>query len=361
MRTSVCAKVMTLHFEGVCDYDTFTPLNQKDFEQYEQVLLDCAKIEKMDFSFVVYLDSFFQEMQLPYEVVNAQEEFLEMFALATSQKANLTQQTGVAKSNLVTEIGKKVYATFDGFLNFLDFFGNLVSSLLMTLLHPSLLRFRALLYHLNHSAFRALPIGLSTCFIVSAAISVQGVLQLQKMGAGIVSVETMAKLALREMGPFILALVIAGRSASSYTAQIGVMRITEELDAMKTMGFDWFRFIVLPRFLALIIGMPLLVFVADFASLFASALVIMWQTGITFSQYVERFYENVGMMHMWIGVIKAPFFGAAIAIVGCYRGFEIRGDTQSVGNYTTISVVNALFWIIALNALFSVIFTRFDV
>lgn len=346
-----------LHLEGCCDYKSSKKFKFTSIPSKSQIQIDCSLLEKMDFSFAIFLDECLKNRGVSYELINANPKVLEIFSLIHSRK---DFQIQIHKKNLLHRLGEWVCQKWIGFLDFLNFFGLFVFALLRTLFNPKLLRFRSLLYHIHTSGFKALPVGIVTCAIVSGAITLQGVLQLQKMGVPLASVETMAKLSLREMGPFILALVIAGRSASAFTAQIGVMRITEELDAMRVMGFDWYQFNILPRFLALVIAMPLLVFVADGASLFVSAVVIKLQTGITFAQYIERFYENVGIIHFWIGVIKSPFFGAAIALVGCYRGLEIEGNTQSVGKYTTLSVVNALFWIIVVNAIFSVIFTRFN-
>lgn len=346
----------TLFLEGVCDFQA--PKKLPNFGRVNKIFLDCSRVKKLDFSFAIFIDEELKSRGIAYEFINTESDYKEIFSLISHREGFIPVKQ---HRSFVFFVGKWVYDLFEGFLNFCQFFGLFVFNFFRTLLHPTLLRFSSLVYHMNNSGFRALPVGLVTCAIVSAAISLQGVIQLQKMGVPFASVETMAKLALREMGPFILALVIAGRSASSFAAQIGVMRITEELDAMKTMGFDWYRFIVIPRFLALVIAMPLLVFLADMASLFASAIVIKVQTGISFTQYVERFYEHVGLSHLWVGVIKSPFFGGVIALVGCYRGLQIMGDTQSVGKYTTISVVSALFWIIVVNAIFSIIFTRFDI
>lgn len=347
----------TLYLEGICDFHV-SKLELPHMNK-ERIWIDCSSIERLDFSFAIFLDQNLKSRNIQYELTGASDDVKEIFALIVRRREDFNPKE--EKNGLVELLGKRLFQIGQDALRFCDFFGLFVYSLFQTLIHPSLLRFSALLFHIGNSGFKALPVGLVTCAIVSSAISLQGVIQLQKIGVPIISVETLAKLSLREMGPFIFALVVAGRSASSFTAQIGAMRITEELDAMKIMGFDWYRFIVLPRFLALVIAMPLLVFLADIASLFASAVVIKIQTGITFQQYLERFHEYVGPVHLWVGVIKAPFFGGVIAIVGCYRGLQIAGDTQSVGKYTTMSVVNALFWIIVVNAIFSIIFTRFGV
>ncbi|WP_034583520.1 MlaE family ABC transporter permease [Helicobacter pametensis] len=351
-----CHNTSTLFLEGVCDYRSSKKVI--DLGGVQKIKISCLRLEKLDFSFAIFVDEMLRHQGVQYELIDAATKCQEIFDLIRHRRGFVPQKE---KRRILESLGRWVYGWLEGLRNFCTFFGLFVFNLFRTMIQPTLLRFSALLFHINNSGFRALPVGIITCAIVSAAISIQGVIQLQKMGVPLASVETMAKLALREMGPFILALVIAGRSASSFAAQIGVMRITEELDAMKIMGFDWYRFIVIPRFLALVIAMPLLVFLADMASLFASAVVIKIQTGITFGQYIERFYEHVDLSHLWVGVIKSPFFGAVIALVGCYRGLQIVGDTQSVGKYTTISVVSALFWIIVVNAIFSIIFTRFDI
>lgn len=344
----------TLYLEGVYNFHTNYSLPHFSCQA---IKIDCSRLEKLDFSFAIFIDEACCEQGITYQLVNTSQEVIEIFELIKHRKNFIPRNE---TKSLLNQLGIWVYHYFEDVLEFCHFFGLFVYALFRTLVYPPLLRFSSLLYHLYYSGFKALPVGIITCAIVSAAISLQGVIQLEKMGVGLVSVETMAKLALREMGPFILALVIAGRSASSFTAQIGAMRITEELDAMKIMGFDWYRFIILPRFLALVIAMPLLVFLADIASLLTSALVIKFQVGITLAQYVDRFYEYVDLSHLWVGVIKAPFFGGVIAIVGCYRGLQIIGDTQSVGKFTTMSVVNALFWIIVVDAIFSIIFTRLN-
>lgn len=259
-----------------------------------------------------------------------------------------------------SNLGRYICEFTQSFVDFVNFVG-MTFYFLGRSIFTREIRIAPLFYHINESGFKALPVSLLTAFIAGFAIGLQGAVQLENLGAPLMSVETVAKLSLREMGPFILALVIAGRSASSFTAEIGVMRLTEEIDAMKTMGFNPVVFLVIPRFLALVIIMPFLVFLADAMSLLGGMLAVFAQVGIGFNAWVERFYETVDWVHFWIGVIKAPFFGAAIALVGCFRGFCIRENTQELGQATTISVVNALFWCITIDAIFSFITARLEI
>ena len=261
---------------------------------------------------------------------------------------------------LLASLGKWAYSFYQSFLDFLNFVGMSFYYLALSLWRHDV-RLTPLLYHINESGFKALPVSLLTALIVGFAIALQGAVQLELMGAPMLSIEMSAKLSLREMGPFILALVIAGRSASSFTAQIGAMHLTDEIDAMKTMNFHPIAFLVIPRLFALIIVMPLLVFLADAFSLLGGMLAVYMQLGINMGTYIDRVYESVSWSHFFIGLVKAPFFGAAIALVGCFRGFCIKENTQELGRVTTISVVNALFWIIAINAAFSFITSRLGI
>lgn len=263
-------------------------------------------------------------------------------------------------SSFFSFIGQWCVSFYQTALSFFNFMGMFLHFFMLGCLKPSNFRFKSLIYHIYEQGFKALPVGLMTSLIIGYAITLQGAYQLNSMGVPIMSVDTTAKLALREMGPFILALVIAGRSASSFTAQLGSMRLTEELSAMKAMNLNIFYFLITPRILALIIVMPLMVFAADAIALFGGMVAIKTSINIGFETYLERFYETVSITHFWIGVVKAPVFGAIIGIVGCFRGLECRGDTQSIGKMTTMSVVNAIFWIIMANAIFSFIFTRYN-
>ena len=166
---------------------------------------------------------------------------------------------------------------------------------------------------------------------------------------------------IRELAPMITAIVVAGRSASSFTAEIGTMKITDEIDAMKTMGFEPSIFLVMPRVIALMISLPLIVFLADILGIIGGMVVANIQLDITYTIFIERIYTEVEVRHFFIGIAKAPIFGFIIAIIGCYRGFQVTGSTDSIGKYTTISVVNAIFWVIALNAIFSVLFTQIGI
>ncbi len=223
------------------------------------------------------------------------------------------------------------------------------------------IRVKEILAYFEDAGIKSVFIVCLTSFLIGIVLAYQGSNLLERFGATIIIVEMMGLLTLREIAPLIAAIIVAGRLASSFTAQIGVMKITEEIDAMKTMGFDPFKFLVLPRVIALIVAMPLIVFLADVAGIFGEMVVMENYLNIGFDSYLARFEQEVEIKHLYVGLFKAPFFGVVIAFIGCMRGFQISGNTQSVGAYTTVSVVNAIFGVIMVDALFSVIFTHLGI
>lgn len=358
-----------IELQGRCDYS----LSKKQREALSEAIIsqhkltiDFKRVSKADFVFCAFIYGLIVDKDT--QIIGTNTRTNEIFQTLSSSLPKENEENAINNAfslkishMVLIPLGKRIEQFFEGFLNFLNFCGMCLWYFFLSLLSPHRFKCGSIFYHMNESGFKALPVALLTAFIVSYAIALQGVLQLEKMGVPLMSVEIVAKLSLREMGPFILAIVVAGRSASSFSAQIGVMNLTEENDALKTMNLSLYDYLVLPRVLALVIVMPLLVFMADVVSLFAAMLAVKMQTGINFVQYLERFYEYVGIQHFWVGIIKAPFFGAAVALVGCFRGLYVKGDTESVGLETTKSVVNAIFWVILINAIFSVITTRLDI
>lgn len=256
------------------------------------------------------------------------------------------------------KMGKTVVDGSKTLSSFFSFTGELAHYIGVAFLNPLSIRVRALLYHIEHSGAGAIPIILLTSFLIGVVIAYQGATQLEKFGANIFIVEMVTISAVRELAPLLTAIVVAGRSASAYTAQIGVMKITDEVDAMRSMGFSPWDFLVLPRLFALIISLPLLVFFADIVSVFGGMVVANARLDVNFVEFIDRIKETVALKHFVIGLVKAPIFGAIIATIGCFRGFQIDSSTESVGKYTTISVVNAIFWVIATDAIISVLLTE---
>lgn len=244
---------------------------------------------------------------------------------------------------------------------FISFTGAFFTSLFLCIKNPKNFRFISFLYHIENSAFKALPIVILTALLVGVVLAYQAAYQLAQFGANIFIVDLVGISATRELAPLIAAIVIAGRSASSYTAQIGVMKITDEINAMNTMGFRSFEFIIIPRVMALVVAMPLIVALSDVISILGGMIIAKINLDISFGEFLRRFREAVEIKHIIIGLVKAPIFGFLIGLIACFRGFEVKNTTQSIGIYTTKSVVNAIFWVIAFDALFSVVLTIMEV
>jgi len=262
---------------------------------------------------------------------------------------------------ILEDIGLRSYRVGALFATFLAFIGENFVHFLYSLRNPAEFRLKAIIKNIEDAGFRALPIIALTSFLIGVVIAYQGAVQLEKFGANIFIVDMIGISISRELAPLITAIVVAGRTGSSYTAQLGVMKLTEEIDAMRTMGFEPHRFLVLPRVFALMIALPLLIFFADIIGIAGGMLISDLHLNISFNEFIHRLQNVLDSKHVWIGIGKGPFFAWLIAIVGCFNGFQVAKDTESIGRYTTISVVNAIFLVIACDAVFSVILTELGI
>ncbi len=262
------------------------------------------------------------------------------------------------KEGFFYRIGRATLNEIDVARSFFHFLGELSVTSVRLLLHPRNFRLRETVYHIEQSGFNALFIIALTSILVGLVIAYESLVQLSQFGADIYVVDGIGIAITRELGPMITAIVIAGRSASSYTAEIGTMRLTEEISAMRTMGFDPFYFLVIPRIVALVIALPLLIFFADVMGILGGMLASKAQVGISYSFFIERLQEVLAAKQYILGIIKGPFFALIIAATGCFHGFRVTGDTESIGIETTASVVHAIFFVIACDALFAILYTQ---
>ncbi len=242
----------------------------------------------------------------------------------------------------------------------LAFLGESSLALWQSVQRPSSVRWRAVLRMLELDGVRALPITGLLTFLVGVVIAYQGAEQLRKFGTNIFIVDLVGISLLREIAPLIVAILIAGRSGSAYAAEIGTMKVTEELDAVRTLGISPMSLLVIPRSFALIIALPLLTVYADVVGVFGGMLIATSELNVSFAEFLARFEEAVALRHLLIGLVKAPFFAAIIALVGCYQGFQIRGGVDDVGRHTTISVVQSIFLVIVFDAVCSVLTNWWD-
>ena len=259
---------------------------------------------------------------------------------------------------LLERIGKATASIWDQAVSITGFFGLILLVFFRTLLNPRRLRLTSMVHHMEEAGWNAIPIVTLLTFLIGAVLAYQGSVQLKNFGAEVFTVDLISISILREIGVLITAIIVAGRSGSAYTAQIGSMKVHEEVDAMQTLALDPIEMLVLPRILALVLMLPLLVFGADLAGLAGGALVAWASLGISPTMFINRFLENTDILQFYIGIIKAPFFAFLIGMVGCYEGLKVEGSAESVGQRTTQSVVESIFLVIIADALFSIFFVE---
>jgi phospholipid/cholesterol/gamma-HCH transport system permease protein len=254
------------------------------------------------------------------------------------------------------EIGRNTLELYKQAIALCAFFGEILVVFVEACLSPKRFRPNAVIRQMYEVWIRALTIVGVLCFLIGVVIAYQGVEQLRQFGAETFTVEAVGIGMFRELGPLLTAIIVAGRSGSAFTAQIGTMQVNQEVDAMRTIGLNPIEWLVLPRITALIISMPLLAFWGDMAGLLGGAVACTIYLDFTFVQFFDRLRDTVGAWHFYTGMIKAPVFGAIIATIGCFEGLQVRGSAESVGQLTTKSVVESIFCVIVLDAIFSIIF-----
>ena len=263
----------------------------------------------------------------------------------------------VVHSGFLNNLGRSVWLHVEQFQGILAFLGKSAVTLLRSLRRPSRIRWRAILYNLQIAGFNALPIVGLLAFLMGVVVAFQGAVQLARYGANIFVADLVGFSILREMSPLLTAIIVAGRSGSAYAAQIGTMQVTEEIDALRTMGVSPLELLVLPKVLALMVALPLLTIFADILGVLGGMVMAQAQLGVSYMDFIDRFEHAVKINHFLTGLAKAPIFAAIIALVGCFQGFRVSGSADSVGRQTTISVVQAIFLVIVFDALFSIIFS----
>lgn len=282
-------------------------------------------------------------------------EFSALLQLIASRPVT-PESTAPARAGLLTNIGQQTWRGLIGMSGMLSFIGESTLILLRSLVQPRRIRWRPILHNMQTAGFEALPIvGLLT-FLMGVVIAYQGADQLQRFGANIFIADLVGLSMLRELSPLLTAIIVAGRSGSAYAAQIGTMKITEEIDALRTIGVGPTELLVLPKMLALIIALPLLTLYADVTGVLGGMLMARSKLDVSFDVFLDRLGDAVSLSSFLTGIGKAPVFAAIIALVGCYQGFQVSGSADSVGRQTTVSVVQSIFLVILADALFSVAF-----
>jgi phospholipid/cholesterol/gamma-HCH transport system permease protein len=253
-------------------------------------------------------------------------------------------------------IGRATVALYIDFKFFLAMLGAIGASLASIVLRPGSLRATSAVYHLYRVGWQAVPIVVLITFLIGGIIAQQGIFHFRKFGADAYVVDMVGILVLREIGVLIVSIMVAGRSGSAYTAELGSMKMREEIDALRTMGLDPVEVLILPRVIALVCALPILTFLGSMAALYGGGLVAWIYGGMSPAIFIARLREAVSLTHFEVGIIKAPFMALVIATVACSEGLRVKGSAESLGLQTTTSVVKSIFLVIVLDGLFAVFF-----
>ncbi len=325
------------------------------------IAIDTAQIDRLD-SFGAWLleralrtwSSQGREARL----VGLSEQFRGLFDKIHAGTQKLTPEPPRPNSIIATleSVGMAMAKVGDDFLLLAQMVGSLMVALKRVLLRPLNFRLTSMVNHLQRVGWQAMPIILLITVLIGAILAQQGIFHFRKFGADIYVVDMVGVLVLRELGVLIVCIMVAGRSGSSYTAELGAMKMREEIDALRTMGFDPVEVLILPRIIALVIAVPILTFFGSMAALYGGGFVSWLYGGIAPEVFLSRLREAISIETFQVGMIKAPFMALVIGLVACVEGLQVEGSAESLGEQTTNSVVKSIFLVIVLDGVFAMFF-----
>jgi phospholipid/cholesterol/gamma-HCH transport system permease protein len=275
----------------------------------------------------------------------------------TNRRAERSRGEGNWLLARLEEVGRRMERRAEEAVGYLAAFGAFASALAGTLARPTRLRFTSLIYQLDRVGLRSVPIIVLITLLIGAIIAQQGIFHFRRFGADDYVVDLVGVLVLREIGVLIVSIMVAGRSGSSYTAELGSMKMREEIDALRTMGRDPIEVLVLPRVAALVVALPILTFIGSMAALYGGGLVAWLYGGMDPGIFISRLREAVSISDFEVGMIKSPFMALVIGVVACTEGLKVKGSAESLGLQTTTSVVKSIFSVIVMDGLFAMFFS----
>ncbi len=324
------------------------------------VIVDAAGIERLD-TFGAWL------LERLVRAWKAQGCDTAMVGLAENYRGLMDEVHGVSDEaprrrrqsefiHTLAAVGRTMVKALDSLVSSANMLGAVAVAFARVLARPRSFRLTAMVHHLENVGWRAVPIILLITFLIGCIVAQQGIFHFRKFGADVYVVDMVGILVLREIGVLIVAIMVAGRSGSAYTAELGSMKMREEIDALRTMGFDPVEVLILPRILALVIGVPILTFLGSMAALYGGGLVAWFYGGIDPEIFLGRLKEAISLETFEVGMIKAPFMALVIGIVACVQGLKVKGSAESLGLQTTASVVESIFLVIVLDGVFAIFF-----
>lgn len=332
------------------------------FRSSANIIVDGSKLEALDTAGAMLLFECFsftgkQNVQLQ----NFSESQARLFSLVAQQLKNKSPKIVEKHFGLLEEIGLNGIYVWSKVKGLATFLGYSAIEALRVLRRPRLLRFKELFVQLEHTCIYAIPITCLLTFLIGVVVAYLSAIQIEKFGANIFIVDAVTITMCRELSPILVAVLVAGRSGSAFTAQIGAMKINEEIDAITSLGLTPFRVLVLPRIIALMIAMPILVFIGDIMGILGGMLIADLRLSISGYTFIDRIQAVLPLRSFLVGLVKAPVFALFIALIGCREGLEVKKNARSLGLSTTSTVVQSIVAVILLNAAFAVIFVELGI
>ncbi|HET9446291.1 MAG TPA: MlaE family lipid ABC transporter permease subunit [Steroidobacteraceae bacterium] len=340
-------------------------LAQLSQEGARRVVVDTRSLEALDLSGAWLLHARLQALQGEGGRIEfagsppSQFAFLEEITSQPAEQSAVEPGPPRSWHDAIAWIGRTSVQQMHQSIDAVGYLGRITVTGLRSL-RPRHLRAASVTRHIYETGIQAIPIVSLIAFLISVIIAYLSAQQLRQFGAEIFTVDLVAIAVLREMGVLLTAIIVAGRSGSAFAAEIGVMRLNDEIDALHSMGVDPFEVLVLPRLIGLLISLPLLTIVADAMGLAGGALLSSLLLDISLTQFIPRLQDALAPTTFWAGLIKAPVFAALIALVGTYRGMQVRDSSRELGRLTTVAVVQSIFLVIFADAVFAVVFVELD-
>ncbi len=335
-------------------------LTSKDVSK--DVSLDVSQLEDFDTAGAYVVDRTLRQLGAPSgSLAKIVGDTHSVMSLLTAVNAAKPEPVKKAKdrhgfTQLLDRVGHGTVDALKEGWGILEFIGEAFTTVFFLLLNPKKIRWTSVVAIMEEAGLNALPIVSMLSFFIGIVIAFLGVNLLQSFGAQVFTVEMVGFLMLREFGLVLTAILLAGRTDSSFTAEIGAMKMREEVDAMRVMGLNPMEVLVAPRLIALLVMTPFLSFFAMISGLVGGLLVMWGVMDISPAMFIQRIQDTVPGQNFWVGIVKAPVFATVIALVGCRQGLLVSGDVQSLGQRTTSSVVQAIFLVIVIDAIFAILY-----
>jgi len=330
----------------------------------DRVTFDMSAVERIDTGGVWLLHRLVHQLRATgreVEISGLSDETGELLQRVADSGLTDRELPRAASAPLLAQVGGSTREAVETGVGLVAFTGAMGRIWLHQLFHPGRIRWREIMSCLGDAGHRALAIIGLLSFLLGIVIAYQGGVQLEQYGASLYVADLVGLSWTRELGPLITAIIVAGRTGSAYTAQIGTMIVTEEVDALRSLGIEPIEILVLPKLLALLIALPLLTVYSDIMGILGGMVMAGAQLQLAYSTFIDRVGEAVSLTSYLVGVGKSPVFAAIIATIGCYQGFQVSGGAESVGRHTTKSVVLAILTVIVVDAMFSIAFNYLDI